>query len=174
MINYLTIEEIEEIIDRNMIMGQSFMFVVGRFLSDYIMDYLKNEYGLYDQNHEIESGIDEYCISMYFPNYDQPFTCESAKGSSGNYKLCDLPHIDYYISVNMSDSDIRSKLKGEGSNRFVFRLVEEDVCDCDECCGEDYDDLDLVDIYTERILESQGCPSCIREALEDLVDDILD
>lgn len=40
--------------------------------------------------------------------------------------------------------------------------VEEEVCECEELTYSE-----LLDVFTMKVLETQGCPGCIREVLEE-------
>ena len=86
----------------------------------------------------------------------------------------------YFIDNIETDSELyffeldrEERLEAE---KLEEELEKVDCCgDCDICEGNIEPSLDdLIDIYVERIRDVSPCPCCIKEALEEFVDEILD
>ena len=184
--NLLTYEDIEDIIDSHMQSESNFLFACEASLAQYICDYLLDEYDLSDENgnEELYTDTEEFYVSVCFEDDKILCFCEDAKGISGEYKLSDsLSQFSYFVGLeDMTNEVMFKKLRGDEGIWVRFTMVDgmedngdEENCCCCDCCRED--ELmtvnKLLDIYTERILDTQGCPDCIREILDDLVDEII-
>lgn len=185
-INQITKYDLENILDNHIQQKRDCMFVCNGFIAYFISEFLEEVYDIRDEGSELFSNAKEFYVSLnFYDNYIE-FFCEDACGIDGEFKGCDLDNQDYFIQGNMmSDREIEECLYGgEDCTWSRFELVEDDgiveeeeleedmveeCCGCCECCCEDegigYDDL--LDIFTYKILETQGCPGCIRDILDE-------
>lgn len=181
--NNLTLDDIADIIDDHFESEVNLFFVCDKQLAEFIYDYIKSEYNVDDKNIDKEDitvdNIEEYYVSLYFSNDENnsvSFFVENAKGNSGEYKINDIEDqcVDYYICFDMVEDIVFDKLVGENAT-WSWVKVDMDECDgrnevvCDKCDeGITYDEL--LDEFVERIQNTEGCPSCIREVLSEFAD----
>lgn len=187
--NNLTLDDIADIIDDHFESEVNLFFVCDKQLAEFIYDYIKSEYNVDDKNIDKEDitvdNIEEYYVSLYFSNDENnsvSFFVENAKGNSGEYKINDIEDqcVDYYICFDMDEDIVFDKLVGENASWYWIKV---DMCDVGECgwCGDceevvsdkcdegiTYDEL--LDEFVERIQNTEGCPSCIREILNEFAD----
>lgn len=117
-----TRKDIKKIIDEHILKKHSFMFVCDANLAYFISDYLDEEYEIYDRHSCLYTNTKEFYVMVYFNYPEIDMYCESAKGQDGNYKLSDIDNFNYFIGVDMSENEIKNKLKGDGCTWVKFRL----------------------------------------------------
>lgn len=83
----------------------------------------------------------------------------------------------YWIDGRATDADnyfYQQELEKEIENKKLQNREFEDnpcdVCPCRDCCEDDeFDYEDLLDVFVEKILATEGCPGCIADVLDELV-----
>ncbi len=83
----------------------------------------------------------------------------------------------FWIDGVLTDSDLYfyelEREKELEQIKFKSQEVEVDPCEgckCKGCCEEEFDYEDILDIFVGRILDTGGCPGCIREILDEFAD----
>ena len=168
--NKLTYSDVENIISRHVDNKTNFMFVCDYILADFICHYIKDVYTLEDLTKKLSLRTDKYYITYY----DGEFYCECAKVFSGNYKLCDLDNIDYFVFNDMPEQTAVKKLLG-GLIYFCELDNEDECCECD-CCEEDDEELTDEEVevtkilceYADKIIDASPCPDCVFDLVQDL------
>lgn len=190
--NTYTLEKIEQIIDSHMTDFHNFAFVVNYDLADEISDYLADTYDIEDDENALydetdDSDSDEFILMVSFRNKGTDFNCANARHDNGRWILCEDKDIDYYISLDMTDSDIKTYLSGIGNlswTRFDYLgdveilddsdYEDEDSCDGDcETCPDNPDIPDevkerirIIANVADRIADMEcHCPHCVMEEL---------
>jgi hypothetical protein len=173
--NNLTLDDIADIIDDHFESEVNLFFVCDHQLAEFIYNYVISEYDVDDESNEneetIKDNIEEYYVSLYFSNDENnsvSFFVENAKGNSGEYKINDIEdqYVDYYICFDMDEDIVFDKLVGENATWNWVQIDMEDVEEWDE--GITYDEL--LDDFVERIQNTEGCPSCIKGILTEMID----
>lgn len=183
-----TLTKVETIIDEHISKKENLMFVCSRDLAEFIVDYIFDEYELID---EVGSGIDdseEYYVSLFFYNAGETtLVCESARVTSGRYKVDEVDNGDVYIEdcTDMCDITASKVLRGNRNIEWFDVDYEDDddyygeygeyVCDGDcECCEcEEIDDSEEEEIRVigetiQKIFEVYPCPECVADAVMEL------
>lgn len=190
----LSFSDIVNIIDEHFETETNLLFVTNKQLAEEICDYVLNEYNIIDESMEINDEILDYYITIYFEDDNINFFCEDARGITGEYKLhyVENEYIDYYICVDMEVNVVFDKLMGiNGSWNWISVDLEDNdyecdnckyegtdeccecgecSCDCEECEDEGITYDELLDIFVDKIVDTQGCLGCIREVLDEFAD----
>jgi len=172
--------DIIEIIDNSIADEKNIMFVCDYDLAESISAYLYCEYGIEDEENSLDEDVNEHYVSLFY-NDNINFIVESAKGYSGKFKLSDVYSYDHYIQSGlMLDSEIYKYLQGENCTWNLFGY--DDTYDCEDCgCCNGCEDCDtceediecLIDEYVERIQDIGLCPNCLRDCLQNFVDELM-
>ena len=187
MSNKLTLTNIENIIDGHFEVERNFVFVCDETLSDFIMDYLDEDYGLKDGDcGNLPNITDEYYVSVMFYEDEEPKVfCENARTMDGRYKYSGVDNCDYFIMDDTGVCEITANkiLNGEGCTWSWFEIVDEDeddycgeygeykCCDCEDCCDcEEVDDSEEEEIRIiaeaiQDIYDVYPCPECVSDVL---------
>ena len=187
MSNKITLSNIEDIIDNHLEAERGFVFVCDETISNYIMDYLDNGYGIEEEYPEgAEENIDEYYVTVDFYKGEPKLYCGNARTNSGRYKYSDINNCDYFIDdeTDMCDITADKMLKGENCTWSWFEIVPEEDEDCDECdCDYDCDNCEfnededptideIIDEYVNLLEEVAPCPDCMKRVLEMFYDEV--
>jgi len=137
-------------------------FVASRFFIDgeevKFEDYQYFIKGLEEQNNKYEELVDDspYTYDEYEECSDE---CDKCKyKDKKKYEICD--NDCKYMNIDKCCND--------------FCDCENEYCDereeCEGCGDDEFDYGDLLEIYTKRIQETEGCPECIKEILDEFAD----
>lgn len=178
MSNKLTLSSIFQVIDNHMESETQFMFVTDRDLAEIICEYVADNYGLIDEDMELEDKYQDYYVSLYIDEDGLRFICETARGINGEYKTCDAINdsVDYFICTDMSEREVDKYLLGDYCTWSWIKVVEDDEnrdegqCNCEEEL-EDWQKqiIDIVEDFADRIENDESeCGCFLRNTLVDM------
>ena len=160
MRNEISFCELTDMIDENIKNAENFLVVCDKNLKDNLSDYFRNVYDLIDEDED--KNCDEYYISLHWRGNEHEYYVESAKGISGEYKLCDTYECDYYICVDM-DTQV-------ADDKFIGDMMFCKLIGCDECeyldCEDDEDmdvEVEFIMDKAEELLNRDFCPDYAME-----------
>lgn len=85
----------------------------------------------------------------------------------------------FWIDGKLVDGDLyffeldrEKEIENKKLQNHQFENNPCDVCPCKDCCEDDdeFDYEDLLDVFVDRILNTEGCPGCIADILDEFAD----
>ena len=102
-------------------------------------------------------NCNEFYVSVSFMDDNLYFYCEKARSKYNEYLLSDLKQCDYYIGLDMTEEEVYDRLLAHKGNWIWLDEYYEEI----------------LDMFTDRVMDVKECRGCVRRVLEDFVEEVL-